>query len=103
VLEPLGSGWRLGSCRVRRLARGSFAHAGAGDVGLSYDLQRVELTDWHMWWKRRGGGGVRRLLMEDWDPIGVEGIPEAADEYDSYVGVVGQMLRDGATPDEVEG
>jgi hypothetical protein len=49
-----------------------------------------------MWWKRRGGAGVRRLLMAEWDPIGVEGIPEAADEYDSYVGVVGGMLREGA-------
>jgi hypothetical protein len=29
---------------------------------------------------------IRGVLMEDWDPIGVNGIPEAADEYDSYIG-----------------
>jgi len=62
----------------------------------------VELSDWHMWWKQRGGAGVRRLLMEEWDPIGVEGIPEAAGEYDSYVGVVGGMLREGAAPKVIE-
>jgi hypothetical protein len=49
-----------------------------------------------MWWKRRGGAGVRRFLMTEWDPIGVAGIPEAADEYDAYVGVIGGMLRDRA-------
>jgi hypothetical protein len=54
-----------------------------------------------MWWKRGGGAAVRRILMAEWDPIGVDGIPEAADEYDSYVGVVGQMLRDGTTDEEL--
>jgi hypothetical protein len=28
---------------------------------------------------------IRSVLMDDWDPIGVQGVPEAADEYDSYV------------------
>jgi hypothetical protein len=61
----------------------------------------VDLSEWQMWWKRRGGAGVRRLLMEEWDPVGVAGIPEAVDEYDSYVGVVGQKLREGATADQI--
>ena len=30
--------------------------------------------------------------MEEWDPIGVRGVPEAADEYDAYVGKVYVML-----------
>ncbi len=30
--------------------------------------------------------------MEVWDPIGVNGIPEAADEYDSYIGGFYAML-----------
>jgi hypothetical protein len=30
--------------------------------------------------------------MEVWDPIGVNGIPEAADEYDSYIGDFYEML-----------
>jgi hypothetical protein len=45
---------------------------------------------------------VRRLLMHEWDPIGVRDWPEAADEYDSYVGVVGRMLHDGGTAPEIE-
>jgi hypothetical protein len=59
----------------------------------------MELADWHRWWKERGGRGVRRLLMDEWDPIGVRDWPEAADEYDRYVGVVGRMLHEGATAD----
>jgi len=62
----------------------------------------MELEKWHRWWKERGGRGVRRLLMDEWDPIGVRGIPEAADEYDVYVGVVGRMLHEGATADGIE-
>ena len=61
----------------------------------------MELTDWHMWWKKRGGAGVRKLLMERWDPIGVADMPDAAGEYDSYVGTVGRMLREGATAEEL--
>lgn len=28
---------------------------------------------------------VREILLREWDPIGVAGIPEAQDEYDCYV------------------
>jgi hypothetical protein len=61
----------------------------------------MELADWHRWWKERGGCGVRRLLMDEWDPIGVRDWPEAADEYDAYVGVVGRMLHEGASADDI--
>jgi hypothetical protein len=54
----------------------------------------VELQERLIWWKRQRAQGIRRLLMEEWDPIGVKDIPEAADEYDSYVGPVGRMLRE---------
>jgi hypothetical protein len=62
----------------------------------------MELSRWHMWWKRRGAAGIRGLLMEEWDPIGVRGIAEAANEYDGYVGAVGRMLRESAPGDELE-
>jgi hypothetical protein len=39
--------------------------------------------------------------MESWDPIGVSDVQEAADEYDSYVGPVGQQLREGASADDL--
>lgn len=28
---------------------------------------------------------IRRILMRDWDPIGIDGISQAEDEYDSYI------------------
>lgn len=34
--------------------------------------------------------------MKYWDPIGVNGIPEASDEYDSYLGPLAKKLREGA-------
>lgn len=55
----------------------------------------MELADWHTWWKRSGAPDLRRILMEEWDPIGVRGVPEAADEYDSYLPQIGSRLHDG--------
>jgi len=40
---------------------------------------------------------IRRVLMAEWDPIGVSDIPEAADEYDSYIGGVYELLERGAS------
>lgn len=36
---------------------------------------------------------IQRLLLEEWDPIGVSGIPEAADEYDRYAFQLYAMLQ----------
>jgi hypothetical protein len=35
---------------------------------------------------------IAQILMDEWDPIGVKGIPEAHDEYDAYVGQVYGLL-----------
>jgi hypothetical protein len=56
-----------------------------------------------MWWKRSGARELRQILMDEWDPIGVRGIPEAADEYDRYLGSVARQLREGAPPEEIGG
>jgi hypothetical protein len=61
----------------------------------------MELADWHMWWKRSGAAELRRILMEEWDPIGVRGVPEAADEYDGYLPQIGSRLHDGASAKEI--
>ena len=37
---------------------------------------------------------VREVLMQEWDPIGVAGVPEAADEYDAYGAKAYVMLMD---------
>lgn len=38
-----------------------------------------------------------RALLLQWDPIGVAGIPEAADEYDCMISPLMHLLHDGAT------
>jgi hypothetical protein len=35
---------------------------------------------------------IRKILMEEWDPIGVQGISGAEGEYDAYVGKVYVIL-----------
>ena len=50
---------------------------------------------------KRYHGEIRRILLHDWDPIGVSDVPEAQDEYDSYVGGVYRLLITKATPQQV--
>ena len=61
----------------------------------------MELADWHMWWKRSGARELRRLLMDEWDPIGVRGVPEAADEYDGYMSPIVSRLREDASAEDI--
>ena len=44
---------------------------------------------------------IRIVLLWAWDPIGVRGIPEAVDEYDSYAPAVLQMLETGASDQHI--
>jgi len=45
---------------------------------------------------------IRKILLADWDPIGVSDIPEAADEYDAYADTVFSMLvNQNASVDDV--
>ena len=51
---------------------------------------------------RENRARVREMLLRDWDPIGVYGVPEATDEYDSYADRAYVMLMDeGATANEI--
>jgi hypothetical protein len=43
---------------------------------------------------RRNRAKVRELFMREWDPIGVRDVPQATDEYDSYVAKAYVMLMD---------
>jgi hypothetical protein len=37
---------------------------------------------------------IRTLLMREWDPIGVADVPQAQDEYDSYIPqIYGILIR----------
>ncbi len=38
--------------------------------------------------------GIRRILLHEWDPIGVTDVAEAQDEYDGYVSkIYGMLIR----------
>jgi hypothetical protein len=49
---------------------------------------------------RENRARVREVLMQEWDPIGVAGVPEAADEYDAYADKAYVMLMDERAPAE---
>jgi hypothetical protein len=54
------------------------------------------------WWRERGEGELRELLLSEWDPIGIARIADAQhDEYEHYAGQLGRRLRAGATEEEV--
>jgi hypothetical protein len=38
---------------------------------------------------------IRDMLLRDWDPIGIGGVPEALDEYDAYTTPIAGMLASG--------
>lgn len=44
---------------------------------------------------------VRRMLWEDWDPIGVNEYSEASDEYDSYAPAVVKLVQSGVSEQEM--
>ncbi|MBA3716255.1 MAG: hypothetical protein H0W76_28010 [Pyrinomonadaceae bacterium] len=44
---------------------------------------------------------IRQVLLHQWDPIGVSDIPEAQDEYDSYVGGIYRLLASGASEHQI--
>lgn len=67
---------------------------------LAYPLA-MEGSEWYAWYKREGGRQLRNLLMKNWDPIGVRGVPEAINEYDTYAGRIADTLRRGADVESV--
>ncbi|MDV3253358.1 hypothetical protein DevBK_18635 [Devosia sp. BK] len=44
---------------------------------------------------------IKKILWEDWDPIGVREMGGPPDEYDAYAPVVLEMLEAGATETEI--
>jgi hypothetical protein len=50
---------------------------------------------------RRYHQAIKRALLKEWDPIGVGDIPEAHDEYDSYVGTIYKLLISNQSKQEI--
>ena len=44
---------------------------------------------------------VSEILHFVWDPIGVAGVPQARDEYDSYVPFVVKMIMEGKPKEDI--
>ena len=44
---------------------------------------------------------IARVLLEEWDPIGVKDVPECRDEYAAYAGGVYRLLASGATRERI--
>lgn len=44
---------------------------------------------------------VKQILWEVWDPIGVNGEPDAFGEYDSYAPHILNLLQSGASEDQL--
>jgi hypothetical protein len=50
---------------------------------------------------RRYHEAIKAILLNEWDPIGISDVPEAQDEYDSYVPGIHKMLISRSTEQEV--
>ncbi len=44
---------------------------------------------------------IATILMNEWDPIGIKGVPQAQDEYDVYAMHIASMLNFGSTESEI--
>jgi hypothetical protein len=44
---------------------------------------------------------IREILLRQWDPIGVADVPQAQDEYDSYVGEIASAVLAGHSASEI--
>jgi len=49
---------------------------------MKNNLNRVKLYN----------NAIRDILLKEWDPIGVKDVPEAQDEYDSYISGVCKLV-----------
>lgn len=56
----------------------------------------IEKTNW-----KELSREIGQILREEWDPIGVTGIPEACDEYESYVADLMRLIAKGASQKDI--
>jgi hypothetical protein len=96
---PLAPLWRriMGPAAARTLPDAQRAVVGLARVASP----RMGSAEWNNWWEASGRRELRALLMTRWDPIGVNGIPQARTEYDMYLDALASLLRDGADAERV--
>jgi hypothetical protein len=50
---------------------------------------------------KRYHNAIHDILLKEWDPIGIANVPEASDEYDSYVPGVYKRLISRVSEDDL--
>jgi hypothetical protein len=45
---------------------------------------------------------IRGVLLRDWDPIGIDRTPDAADEYDSYIPDIAYLVSSKASVEKIQ-
>jgi hypothetical protein len=60
-------------------------------------MDAMEREQWDGWWDAAGEAELRTILLTQWDPLLVGDAAQAQDEYDGYLGELGDLLREGAT------
>ena len=62
----------------------------------------MDAQEYERWWRERGDRELRKLLLREWDPIGIAKIAdEQLDEYEHYAGQLARRLRAGASEEEL--
>src|SRR4051812_164744 len=90
-------------CRAGLCREANRAHPVAGRVarGVGVTLLPMDIEAWKPWWQwwhDVGERELRALTMNRWDPIGVRNAPQAAREYDRYLGQIVSLLREAQAP-----
>jgi len=44
---------------------------------------------------------IQKILLKEWDPTGIQDIPEAQDEYDSYISSIYKLIKSSKTENEL--
>src|SRR5262245_66356729 len=71
--DGFSAGTGFGHCQIRE------------DLGRPDSCMESRMTDYQER-ARHYHAAIRRILLTEWDPIGVSHFPEDQDEYESYVG-----------------
>lgn len=44
---------------------------------------------------------IRQIFLQDWDPVGIKHVPQAQDEYDSYLANITRLVQSQAAKNDI--
>jgi hypothetical protein len=80
--------WNNGADLCPEVLYGQSQPQGSMDASISFPRVKKARLDW----AKQYHDSIRHILLYEWDPIGVGDVPEAQDEYDSYIGQIHGLL-----------